>query len=107
MSNIVPATSRALVRQDRETGRALVRLDAQTQLGLAAIESRADMQEARVMAVGHVGRTAMQEVALLSQVEQQLSTIVPSATTRLQGITDIIALQIVEIVADTKYELYR
>lgn len=107
MSNIVPAPGRAIARQERQTGRALVRLDGRAALDLAAIEARADVQAARVMAVGHVGRTAMQEAALISQFEQQLSTIVPSATTRLQGITDLVALQIVEIVAETKYELYR
>ena len=47
----------------------------------------------------------MQEATLISQFEQQLSTIVPSATIRLQGITDIVALQIVEIVADTHWKI--
>lgn len=105
MSNIVPAASRAVIRHDRHTGRAHARIDAQTELGLASIDCQADLQSARLLAVGHVGRTAMQEAALISQFEQQLSTIVPSATIWLQGITDIVALQIVQIVSDTNWKL--
>jgi hypothetical protein len=59
------------------------------------------------MAVGYVGKKAMQEVALISQLEQQLSTLVPLATSRLQAIGDITALSAAEIVSDTVRKVNR
>ncbi len=78
MSNIVPARSTGVARREsRYSGRALARIDSQTELGLAEIESQAELQAARVMAVGYVGKRAMHEVAMISQLEQQLATLVP------------------------------
>ena len=102
MSNLVPVPTGGLSsRGSRYAGRALARLDAQTDIGLADIESKAEIQAARVMAVSYVGKRAMHEVAMISQLEQQLATLVPLATTRLQAIGDMVALSAAELVADT------
>jgi hypothetical protein len=102
MSNIVPATSNAIARREsRYAGRALARIDSRTELGLAEIESQAELQAGRVMAVGYVGKRAMHEVAMISQLEQQLATLVPMATGRLQAIGDMVALEAADVVADT------
>ncbi len=100
--NIVPAGSSSIVRREsRYTGRALARIDAKTEIGLANIESKAELQVARVVAVAYVGKRAMHEVALVSQLEQQLATLVPMATSRLQAIGDMVALEASDVVADT------
>jgi len=70
-------------------------------MALARIEQRAMLQVAKVDAVGFVGRAAMQAVAMVSQFEQQLGHLTPMAVTRLQGIADMTALGIAEVVADT------
>ena len=102
MSSIVPSGSSALAnRQSRYTGRALARIDSRTEVGLAQIESQAELQVGRVMAVTYVGKRAMQEVAMLSQLEGQLAALVPLATSRLQAIGDMVALEAAEVVADT------
>jgi hypothetical protein len=102
MSNIVPVPTGGLSsRGSRYRGRALARLDAQTDFALAEIESKAEIQAARVLAVSYVGKRAMHEVAMISQLEQQLATLVPVATTRLQAIGDMVALSAAELVADT------
>jgi hypothetical protein len=102
MSNIVPARSTGIARREsRYSGRALARIDSRTELGLAEIESQAELQAARVMAVGYVGKRAMHEVAMISQLEQQLATLVPMATARLQAIGDMVALEAADVVADT------
>jgi hypothetical protein len=102
MSSIVPAGSSVLAnRQSRCTGRALARIDSRTEVGLAEIESQAELQVGRVMAVTYVGKRAMQEVAMLSQLEGQLAALVPLATSRLQAIGDMVALEAAEVVADT------
>jgi hypothetical protein len=108
MSNIVPAAGISIAsRESRYTGRALARLDAQTEIGLAQIEAKAELQVARVMAVGYVGKRAMHEVAMISQLEQQLATLVPMATGRLQAIGDMVALEAADIVADTVRQVSR
>ena len=101
MSNLVPLSSSTPARRFGGTGRALTRLDDCTQLGLAQIEAQAELQVARTMAVGYVAKRAMHEVAMISQTEQQLAALVPMATSRLQAIGDMAALEAAEIVADT------
>ncbi len=102
MSNIVSASNPTIARREsRYTGRALARLDSQTEIGIAEIESKAEIQATRVMAVGYVGKRAMHEVAMVSQLEQQLATLVPMATGRLQAIGDMVALSAADVVADT------
>jgi alpha-D-ribose 1-methylphosphonate 5-triphosphate synthase subunit PhnI len=108
MSNLVPAgTNYIATRQNRYKGRALARIDDQTDIGLAQIESQAELQVGRVMAVGYVGKRAMHEVALVSQLEQQLATLVPLATSRLQVLGDIVALEAADVVADTVRKVNR
>jgi hypothetical protein len=86
---------------DRRTARELARLDAAGQLEIARINQAADIQAERVVAVGYVGKTALREVAMLSQTEQQLAALVPMATGRLQGIADLAALSMAEVVSET------
>lgn len=89
----------------RSPGRALARqaaaLDHCRQLGLARIEAQAQLEAARAHAVGYVGQQAMQAVAMVSQLEGQLGTMCPLAVTRLQGIADVTAMAIAQVVMDT------
>ena len=104
--NLVPtSTGEMNTRRSRYTGRALSLLDARTEIGIAQIESQAELQAARIMTVGYVGRRAMNEVAMLSQLEQQLSEIVPASAPRLRAIGDIVALAAAEIVASTVWRV--
>lgn len=108
MSNIVPARGRSLDRRGgRMLSRSLEHIDAQTEIGLARIEQAAELQVGRVRAVVYVGKKAMQDIALLSQMEVQLSTLVPLATSRLQAIGDTVTLEAANIVAETIREVTR
>lgn len=101
-TEIVPAGGGGFDRREsRAIGRALARVGIDTNVGLARIEQAAELQVGRVQAVGYVGKKAMQEVALVSQLEAQLSTLVPMATGRLQAIGDMTALEAADIVAST------
>jgi hypothetical protein len=102
VSNLIPAGSTSVVgRQSRYAGRALSRLDDRVTVGVAEIEAEAEMQATRVMAVSYVGKRAMHEVAVVSQLEQQLATMVPMATSRLQAIGDMLALDMADVVGNT------
>ena len=70
-------------------------------MGVAEIEAEAELQATRVMAVSYVGKRAMHEVAVVSQLEQQLATLVPMATSRLQAIGDMLALDMADVVGNT------
>jgi hypothetical protein len=65
------------------------------------------LQVARLAAVGYVGKKAMQEVALVSQLEGQLSALVPMATGRLQAIADMTALEAADVVSQTVRQVTR
>lgn len=103
MSTIIPSPGDGLAARSigRTASRFELRTQAQTRMALARIEQAADLQAARVEAVAYVGKQGLQAVAFVSQVEQQLSQLVPLATGRLQAIADITALGVAEVVADT------
>jgi hypothetical protein len=88
-------------REARQVNRELTRMDGRGRLELARINQQADLQAERVAAVGYVGKRAMHEVAMLSQLEVQLSCLVPAATPRLQAIGDLTALAMAEVVSET------
>ena len=88
-------------RPTRSTLRTLVRIEDDTAAKLAKIEQAADVQVGRMEALGYVGQRAMNVVALTSEVEKQLSTIVPLAAGRLMAIGDMVALGAADIVSDT------
>jgi hypothetical protein len=87
--------------------RTLARLETTTAVRLTHLDHAAEIQAATVAAVSYVGRRAMQDVALLSQVEQQLATAVPLASGRLAAIADLTAVALSEVVADTATKLRR
>jgi hypothetical protein len=87
--------------------RAVARIEAIGTVRLARLEVEAEVQAAAVDAVSYVGRRAMHDVALLSQVEQQLAQAVPLATSRLEAIGNMAALAMSNVVAETACRLRR
>ena len=62
---------------------------------------------ARAQAVGYVGQQAMQTVTMVSQLEGQLGAACPLAVSRLQGIADMTALSLAEVVSDAARKMGR
>jgi uncharacterized membrane protein YdfJ with MMPL/SSD domain len=85
----------------RHVGRSLANLDGQTCLQVAQAHSKADIHAAQVDAVAAVAQRAMQGIAFVSQIEQQLGQVVPLAVSRLQAIGDITAMSLAQVVVDT------
>lgn len=94
-------------RLARQTGHELARLDARTTIGIARIEAQTELQLSKVHAVGQVGRTAMQEAALLSQIETQLATAIPQSSGRVAGIADLTTVAMSEVVLDSARRIGR
>lgn len=80
---------------------------AQTAVALARIDAEADRQAARVQAVGYVGQQALHSVAMVSALETQLREMVPAAAGRLNGIANVAALGMAQIVSDTVRKVSR
>ena len=93
------ADQRSLVRELSTTERARA-------LAEARVEAHAEIQSLKVQAVGYVGQQGLQAVAMLSQLEGQLGQAVPLAVTRLEGIANMTAMSIAQVVADTAWKLH-
>lgn len=87
-------------RGDRTLSRELDTLDRRKTMAMAELEARAQLESARVHAIGFVGQQALQAAAMLSEMEGQLAKICPLATGRLQGLADITALAIAQVVGE-------
>lgn len=104
MAEVMPFTfDRPTIRrrESRQLNRSLGTLDARTRLEAARIEQAAELQAVRADAVAYVGKRALHDVALVSQLEQQLASLVPVAAGRLQAIGDMTSLAVAEVVSDT------
>jgi hypothetical protein len=96
-----------MLRGVGRASRTVARIEASAGVQLARIEALAEIQ-AYTADEGHrVGRHAMQDVAMLSQVESQLAQAVPHASGRLAAIADLTAIALSEVVADTTRKLGR
>lgn len=107
MTNIVPTTGGLSRRDDRAVARAVRGLETATEIGLARLEQGAQVEATKAHAVNYVGQQAMQAVALTSQLEAQLGQACPMAVTRLQGIADITALAVSDVVMNSARKLSR
>lgn len=106
MSNLeLHGLSRSLV--SRPLGRALARIEDDTAIQIARVEARADIDASKVDAVTVVAQRAMQGVAFVSQIEQQLGQAVPIAVTRLQAVGDLATLAMGQVVTDSVTKLRR
>lgn len=101
MSQIVPRSGALGSGGSRQLGRELSRLGGYGRLELARIDQEAELQAERLSSIAYVGKRALHELTMLSQLEVQLSALVPAATPRLQGIGDLTALAMADVVSDT------
>jgi hypothetical protein len=85
--------------EQRRSGRALSRLAADTGIAIASTEARTEIEAAIVDGIAYIGTRAMQQVALVSQIEQSLAQAVPHASGRLATIADLAAVGMAEAAA--------
>jgi len=90
-----------------QLGRSLVRIEDNTAVHIAQVETRADIDASKIDAVTVVAQRAMQGVAFVSQIEQQLGQAVPIAVSRLQAVGDLATLAMGQVVTDSMTKLRR
>ncbi|WP_460837701.1 hypothetical protein [Nocardioides marmoraquaticus] len=86
-------------------GRQVARISDRTDVEIASTMAAAEVEAVHLDGLQAVSRRAMQGVALVSQLEQQLTQLVPMATSRLQAIGDMHALASAQVVSETSRRL--
>lgn len=103
MSNIQPYSGTGIApvakAPPRQLTRALSRLSQSTDLAIATVNAQADIEAAQLDGLQMLAGRAMQGVAMVSQLEQQLSDMVPLAHSRLQAIGDMHAMASADVLA--------
>lgn len=87
--------------------RALSRVSTETTISTAIIQAKVEVEAAKVDGVSAVAAKAMQDVALLSQIEQSLAQTVPHASGRLATVADLAAISIAGVVSDAARRIGR
>ena len=102
MSNLPAISNRASQSriEKRQAERQLAQQRFDTQLARDQIKATSEIEGARVDAVTYVGKRAMMNAALMSQLEASLVGVVPLAVSRIQGLADITALSLAEVVTE-------
>ncbi|ACY20723.1 hypothetical protein Gbro_1441 [Gordonia bronchialis DSM 43247] len=108
MSSIEPYTPSSLPNRSsaggrlaRQTARDLAAIDQGTDITTARIAAAGEIQQVKVDAVARTGAYAMQQVALVSQVQQQLALAAPAASGDLDFIKTMTVVGVGQIVAGT------
>lgn len=76
----------------RKVERQLTEITVDTGLRQARIQAQTEIESARLSATAMVAQRAMQEVAMLTKMENELSASVPSAQARILGLGEMAAI---------------
>lgn len=99
-----PTTGGRLARQ---TARDLAAIDHGADITTARIAAAGEIQQVKVDAVARTGAYAMQQVALVAQMQQQLALAAPAASGDLDFIKTMTVVGVGQIVADTSRAVNR
>lgn len=76
-------------------------------VGVAVTRARAELEAAKIDGGTVVASKALQDVALVSQIEQSLAQTVPHASGRLATVADLAALSMADVVASAARQISR
>lgn len=114
MSNLQPYNPPPLVpfsiaggRLARQTSRQLAAIEQNSDVRQAAITAAAEVQQAKADAVARTGAYAMQQAALVSQMQQQLAMAAPAASGDLDYLKTLTVMTLGQIVTDTGRQVNR
>lgn len=103
----LPQPHREPLLPSARTNRALSRISGDTTIAVATTQAKAEVEAAKVDGISCVAAKAMQDVALLSQMEQALATAVPHASGRLAAVADLAAISVAGVVANAASRIGR
>lgn len=91
----------------RALGKQLSRIEGGGMVRAAQMDMEARLGQFKLAAASSIGRTAQSEIAMLTQMEAELTKAVPLAGNRLEMLGNLTTLQIAEMVADDLSKLRR
>lgn len=94
-------------RAERRVSKSISRIAERSVVRSAQIEAEARAQEDKLDAIARVGARALNNTALLSELEVSLARVVPAATSRLESIADIATLASAQVMMDAAQKLGR
>lgn len=94
-------------RLARQTSRQIAAIDQAADSRRAAIAATAEIQQEKVDAVARTGGYAMQQAALVSNMQQQLALAAPAASGDLDYLKTLTMMGIGQIVTDTARQVNR
>lgn len=100
-ASLIPSPSASGGRLARQAARELAAIDHATDLRSAAIAAAGEVQQAKVDTIARTGAYAMQQAALVAQVQQQLALAAPAASGDLDFIKTMTVIGMGQAVADT------
>ena len=103
----LPSRSSHGGRLARQTARDLAAIDHGTDITTARIAAAGEIQQVKVDVVARTGAYAMQQVALVAQMQQQLALAAPAASGDLDFIKTMTVMGVGQIVADTSRAVNR
>ena len=104
---LIPSRSISGGRLSRQTASDLAMIDHSTEIRSTRVAAAGELQQARIDAVARTGAYALQQVALVSQMQQQLALAAPAASGDLDFIKTMTVVGIGQIVADTSRAVNR
>ncbi len=115
MPNIQPYNHQSLLiplsaidgRLARQTSRQIAAINQAVDVNRAAIAAAADIQQEKVDAVARTGGYAMQQAALVSNMQQQLALAAPASSGDLDYLKTLTMMGIGQIVTDTARQVNR
>jgi hypothetical protein len=94
-------------RLAHRTARELAAIDHATHVRTTAIASAGEIQQAKIDAIAQTGAYAMQQAALVAQVQQQFALAAPAAAGDLDFLKTMTVMGIGQVVADTSRAVNR
>lgn len=98
-NQLTPASALDPLSRLTRHGKEMTKLAQNTELAAMEVNASAVIEHARLDAIDAIASRALQGVALVTQLEQQLSQTVPLAASRLQALGDMHALAVANEVA--------
>ena len=107
MSEISPYSSALSGSEIRQANRSFAETQLDAVRSQMAIRAQADVSQTQLDAVSGLGARAMQNIAAVSSMEQQLAQQVPHAGQRLAAIADVTTAASLDIIVDAAQRFRR